>query len=195
MEIYCQICGKKTENAGRGLCSRCYQVMWLEDKVKQYNLKNAVVVGQEQKQKEQAQPEPELDPQPEDLPQEDMPEDPLEGAELLGRRTKANEVPVATMSNQGTHLYLNAAAVKHFEILKYEYVLFFRRDEKILLLLTNSADPNSFKLTQKDKKNGSVSISISVKSIASMFEWQPKQTLQVKETTRSDVVKLVEYDQ
>ena len=197
MEIYCQACGIKAKNAGRGLCSRCYQAMWLEDKVKQYNLKNAVVVGQEQKQEEQVQPEFEPEPQPDLQPAQEVTQedDPLADAELLDCRSSRNvELPVAKVSKCGHKMYFNGVAIAEFGLHKFSYVQFFRKDQEILLRFLTQSESNSLRMTHKNNKDNSVkTISISIKIITNHLELKPKKFLQVKGTARPDVVRLVEY--
>ena len=147
---------------------------------------------------EQAQPESKVEPQSDFQPENNtQKEDPLADAELLDcRNARSIDQPIAKISKCGQKLYFNYAAIRDFEIHHYSYVQFFRKNGEVLLRFLEQSEGNSLKLTIKNNKDYSVkTISISIRSVSHYLIWQPKQTLQVKETPRPDVIKLVENDQ
>ena len=196
-KIYCQKCGEQAENAARGLCIKCYQYVWSHGSkaIKQYQLKDAVKVGEEAKEQREPVAEPgpvgEPEPEPEAEP-EPTQEDPLEGAELVVKRTnKGFPRPRVKVGSDTSNLYFNYQTIQQFGINKFKYAYFYQKtgSNKVLVLFSNRSGKHGFKISKKVEKLHS-SLTISAVRLSRIFGWQGEEVFKVNATSREDVLEL-----
>lgn len=195
--VFCQKCGKKTKNYGRGLCAKCYKEAKLNGTLKAYKLKDAVTIEKKSEAIEKTQ-------KTESSPKKSSPKrskrDLLVGAERIMFRTQKNirstrarksaNFPKVRLHANLQRLEFNSYVIDEFKLDRYKYVSFYRKDNNIYMLLqTYSNDTNTLQIVWKDNRRKST-IVISCARIARKIGWTGGECFDARATSRKDVIKL-----